>query len=406
MHTLRYIFLVSALLLIFNVRGRAQWVHTNGPYAGAVYALASKSDSTLFAATKTGCSRSTDNGNNWVTINNGLAGGAMYSLSVDPAGNLFGGSFNAGIFRSTNNGTNWTRVYISLAVVWGFAISSDGTIFAGTDFEGVVRSTDGGTGWSQVGLTGRDVLSLTVNPTGTVFAGRRGDGVYRSSNRGDSWTPVNNGLGNLTVWSLMTNANNHLFAGTNNGVYRSTDNGESWTLSGISGATVVTLTRTSDGALFAGSTSRGVYLSRTGGASWTQMNTGLTDTSIYTLTVSGTSLFAGTSESDVWRRSLSEMVTSAEYSPSEVPASFRLDQNYPNPFNPVTTISFTLPSKSFVSLKVFDALGKEVSVLVSQELPGGRYSTKWNAGGLPSGVYFYRLQAGSFTETKKLVLLR
>lgn len=406
MHTLRYIFLVSALLLIFNVRGRAQWVHTNGPYAGAVYAIASKSDSTLFAATQTGCSRSTDNGNNWVTINNGLAGGAMYSLSVDPAGNLFGGSFNAGIFRSTNNGTNWTRVYISLAVVWGFAISSDGTIFAGTDFEGVVRSTDGGTGWSQVGLTGRDVLSLTVNPTGTVFVGRRGDGVYRSSNRGDSWTPVNNGLGNLTVWSLMANANNHLFAGTNNGVYRSTDNGESWTLSGISGATVVTLTRTSDGALFAGSTSRGVYLSRTGGASWTQMNTGLTDTSIYTLTVSGTSLFAGTSESDVWRRSLSEMVTSAEYSPSEVPASFRLDQNYPNPFNPVTTISFTLPSKSFVSLKVFDALGKEVSILVSQELPGGTYSTKWNAGGLPSGVYFYRLQAGSFTETKKLVLLR
>ena len=69
-------------------------------------------------------------------------------------------------------------------------------------------------------------------------------------------------------------------------------------------------------------------------------------------------------------------------------------------------ISFSLPSKSFVSLKVFDALGREVTILLSEQLPAGKYSLQWNAVGLPSGVYFYRLQAGSFTETKKLLLLR
>ena len=83
-----------------------------------------------------------------------------------------------------------------------------------------------------------------------------------------------------------------------------------------------------------------------------------------------------------------------------------LKQNYPNPFNPTTIISFSLPSKSFVSLRVFDTLGREVSILVSEKLPAGTYARRWNAAGLASGEYFYRLQVGSFTETKKLVLLR
>jgi hypothetical protein len=83
-----------------------------------------------------------------------------------------------------------------------------------------------------------------------------------------------------------------------------------------------------------------------------------------------------------------------------------LEQNYPNPFNPGTTISFSIPSKSYVSLKVFDELGKEVSGLVSEELPAGHYSRQWIARDVSNGIYFYRLQAGAFTETKKLVLLR
>jgi hypothetical protein len=88
------------------------------------------------------------------------------------------------------------------------------------------------------------------------------------------------------------------------------------------------------------------------------------------------------------------------------PEKFVLVDAYPNPFNPSTTISFILPSQLFVSLKVFDALGKEVSTVLSEELPAGTHSQQWNAAGLPSGVYFYQLQAGSFSKTKKLVLLR
>jgi hypothetical protein len=83
-----------------------------------------------------------------------------------------------------------------------------------------------------------------------------------------------------------------------------------------------------------------------------------------------------------------------------------LNQNYPNPFNPSTTFSFSLQSRSFVSLKVFDLLGREVATIVSEYLSTGNYSRQWNASVVPSGTYFYRLQTGSNVETKKLVLLK
>ena len=91
---------------------------------------------------------------------------------------------------------------------------------------------------------------------------------------------------------------------------------------------------------------------------------------------------------------------------SQIPSHVILEQNYPNPFNPSTAISFGLPSQSFVSLKVFDVVGSEVATIVSEELPAGYYSRQWNAANMASGVYFYRLQAGSITKTKKLILLR
>ncbi len=86
--------------------------------------------------------------------------------------------------------------------------------------------------------------------------------------------------------------------------------------------------------------------------------------------------------------------------------SYSLAQNYPNPFNPSTTISFSLPWKSLVSLKVFDVMGRDVATIVSEEIAPGNYSRQWNAGSMPSGVYFYRLNAGAYTETKRLILLR
>ncbi|MHB8579194.1 MAG: T9SS type A sorting domain-containing protein [Ignavibacteriaceae bacterium] len=86
--------------------------------------------------------------------------------------------------------------------------------------------------------------------------------------------------------------------------------------------------------------------------------------------------------------------------------NYTLEQNYPNPFNPVTTINYTIASKDFVTIKVFDVLGKEIATLVNEEELAGSYSVNFNASKLSSGVYFYRMQAGGFVETKKLILMK
>jgi hypothetical protein len=104
--------------------------------------------------------------------------------------------------------------------------------------------------------------------------------------------------------------------------------------------------------------------------------------------------------------STTPITTDVKETDTEIPQAFALSQNYPNPFNPSTTISYQLPTQSHVTLKMFDVLGREVASLVSETVPAGTYKKSWNAKGLASGIYFYRLQAGSFVETKKLILMR
>ena len=91
---------------------------------------------------------------------------------------------------------------------------------------------------------------------------------------------------------------------------------------------------------------------------------------------------------------------------NNIPKEFSLLQNYPNPFNPRTTIKYLIPQKSFVSITVYDMLGREVSKLVNEEKLAGSYEVQFDGSRLSSGVYFYRLHAGSFFKTKKLVLLK
>jgi hypothetical protein len=89
-----------------------------------------------------------------------------------------------------------------------------------------------------------------------------------------------------------------------------------------------------------------------------------------------------------------------------IPSSIELYQNYPNPFNPTTSISFELPIAQYTTLKIFDLVGREIAMLVSEKLLAGKHSYQWSANNLSSGVYFYRLQSGNYNETKKLLLLR
>ncbi len=103
---------------------------------------------------------------------------------------------------------------------------------------------------------------------------------------------------------------------------------------------------------------------------------------------------------------LSEVVIGISQTGTQIPNIYKLEQNYPNPFNPVTKIRFSIPKFSDVKLFVYDVTGRLVSELVNNELAAGEYETDLNASNITSGVYFYTLRAGSFTETKKLVVIK
>jgi hypothetical protein len=134
-----------------------------------------------------------------------------------------------------------------------------------------------------------------------------------------------------------------------------------------------------------------------------------TSTNPFTLTAPGPGLYrvnAGYKAPSMrWDSSLVQ-VTAATSVRMDVPLEFSLEGNYPNPFNPTTTIAFSLPEPERAKLTVFDLQGNVVATLVNGRTEEGRHTAVFDGTGLPSGVYFYRLQAGSYTETRRLVLLK
>jgi len=331
-----------------------------------------------------------------------------------------------GVYLTTDNGKSWTQIDNGLNCLYILALaacpdsSSTTNLFAATT-EGVYRSTDDGNSWNaaSVGLTSPYVHDLVVNPIGAgktnLFAGTD-SGVFVSTNYGTSWTSASAGLAGSSVFKLGLRLQGvsgpNLFAATDSGLFCSTNNGTHWSgaNSGLENA-VVDAFAFSGTDCFAGTVGRGVFLSTNNGTNWTAVNGGLRDSVVLSLAVSGPNLVAGTSEG-VWRRPLSGLWTSVKEPVIDKPVACELSQNYPNPFNPVTTIGYTIAGTghealgtSSVRLSVYDMLGREVAVLVDERKEPGSYSVTFDASGLASGVYFYRIRAGDFVQTRKSVLL-
>ncbi|MFA5403463.1 MAG: T9SS type A sorting domain-containing protein [Ignavibacteria bacterium] len=100
------------------------------------------------------------------------------------------------------------------------------------------------------------------------------------------------------------------------------------------------------------------------------------------------------------------LITGVEGFSTQLPKEFQLYQNYPNPFNPVTSIKFDIPNSSFVTMKIYDVLGKQIADIVNQDMEPGRYEVNWDGTNLASGIYFYRIEAKDFTKVMKMVLIK
>jgi hypothetical protein len=322
-----------------------------------------------------------------------------------------------GVFRSTDKGQTWTVVNSGLPQsAWAetFAVSpdnSDGTnLFVGYLGSGIYFKHNYDTIWTTITSYFWPLRCLAVIKNGIdgvkVFAGGTyGAGLICYTKNDTSWI-VDTLLTNNSVFALAVSDDN-LFVATYDGVIHSTDYGKSWVEANSDLGSIYSFT-VSGTNLLVGTSAEGVFVSSDNGNNWIEITTGLPFNDVYGVSVFAVNdryLFAGTGEGGVWRRPLAEIITDVNNT-TELPKEFALYQNYPNPFNPRTKISWLLPVSSQVALKVYDILGNEIRTLVSEYKQAGKYETEFNAEILPSGVYFYRLQAGSFVKTKKMLLIK
>ncbi len=252
-------------------------------------------------------------------------------------------------------------------------------------------------------MTNLQVHTLALLGT-DIFAGTE-NGIFLSTNNAANWISVNNGLTNLDIRTLAA-WGNYLYAGSwGGGVFLSSNSGSSWNSvnSGLTNLLVNTLA-IDDTVIFAG-TEGGVYFSTNNGLNWIVKNEGIGSlNSVYAIDFKNNFVFAGLSNA-VWSRPLDELIGVRRLN-ELVSEKFYLYQNYPNPFNPNSKIKFQTSKFSHVKLTVFDILGKEIHTLVNGELSPGTYEADFDGSNSPSGIYYYRLNAGDYIETKKMVLLK
>ncbi|MFH0989406.1 MAG: LamG-like jellyroll fold domain-containing protein [bacterium] len=353
---LKHIAEIIALLLLIPPIMFAQnfWQQTNGPYAGNIYSLVVNSSGHVFAGTYGGgIFRSTDGGNNWNQINNGLSGFGWNRQSVSLAINSDGILYAAAgrVYRSVDNGDSWSAIDSDLPSNSAVCVivGATGQIYVGTSDKGVFRSRNNGGNWiaANKGASNANIISLAVNTAGHIFAAVYLDGIYRTVDSGATWIQVQQKISAGNTTGLAINSFGHIFAAINGaGIYRSMNNGDSWTdlsyyncTSAIfinsSGHIITAKARSinngaswmdmqgvpsfikcfgeqSSGILYAGSEDAGVLKSIDNGNSWQKSNNGLKNSYVTSLLAIGSGailagdqhdgLFSSTNAGNEWKR--------------------------------------------------------------------------------------------------------
>jgi len=382
----------------------------------SVYYLESKGNH-LYAVTEDAdyglIFRTDNNGEKWdISIEGATIRG--YRCAHNSGDYLWAGSFGDGLYRSSDDGNNWEEISMQIfppSYVIAFA-GDDENLFVGSEGFNidVYKTTDNGNSFENLNVPGSGNITALHSKNGFVFAGRT-SGVYKTSDNGSTWVAVNFGFPtNVFVQDINGNSNFIYVSTLNSGLFRSSNNGDVWEEigSGIINDIVCSI-GTNNEQVFAGTKERGVFYSSDGGANWTEFNEGFlvgftgTYTSVLSIIVKSDTVYCGLLRYGVWKSPVPTITYSAY--DKIAPIEFSLSQNYPNPFNPSTLIKFQLPAQSFVFLKVYDVLGNEIATLVNEEKSVGTYEVEFSAVNLTSGIYFYRLSAGTFVETKKMILL-
>ncbi len=432
---------VSAGNLLFRSTDNGTTWQPAGQLAGEIYPVALTNNNTIIAAADNLVFRTTDNGTSWYEAVNGLVCTVVSSSIISTNGDYYAATLSNGIFRSTNHGSDWQKPSAQVPSPYGeyrLCAGRNNSVFV-SNVHDVYRTSDDGESWTRLNIMGPDTLltDIATNRLGHLFVGSYG--VGRSTDNGTTWSRL---LTNRVVSHISINqSSGYLYVGTtypytvfrstdngeyweevltpdteieflqsaedgtvlvktlNNTLYRSTDSGGAWTVS-TSQFYVSALVSDGQNSLYAG-TDSGLLISHNGGLTWNEANSGLFNSFISSLSIDSSGFLVAGTSGGVYR-SVQSITSVPERSPLD---AFYLAQNYPNPWNPATTIRYGLPHSSFVTLSIYNTLGQQVAQLVHEHQQEGYHEVRLDSDALASGIYFYRMHAGGYVESKKMVVL-
>jgi len=358
--------------------------------------------------------KTTNGGNNWIQQLTPAPNKEFYEIFPIDSNLVYCVGTSETILKTTNGGNNWIAIrngpmyqgqsYLSL-----FFTSKDTGWIAGEQY--IYKTSDGCATFDSTYLNYwlYDLYFINSNTGLGVGAGGY---VFKTTNGGTNWNEINiipKPLGHIYKLSVINNKYCY-FVERGRDFYKSTDFGDTWD----SICSVPYFEQVNPDCCFFSSISTGwvggpgrLLKSTDGGYTWKQeyLQYGFQVLTMYFLN-DNTGWVAGGKATIMHTTTGGEPLLNVANTGNEIPASYSLEQNYPNPFNQLSIINFKCSIGGYISIVLYDLLGKEVKTLVNEYKQPGTYQVSFNAEGLSSGIYFYKMTAGDFSETKKMILIR
>ncbi len=429
--TYKLIAFAAAILFlnIFSIQAQTgnncsyTWTNQTSGTTNLFYSVKAVSGQVCWAAGSNGTvRRTTDGGNTWLNgnPNTGVINGDILFIEALDENNAWvttsPPSSNTFIFRTTNGGINWVQVYTnSGGNINGIKMVSASNGFAfGNPVSGtwnILTTSNGGANWTTFPTAPTAQVIEQGSRNGFyvklpyIWFGSFPGTSYRSTNSGVNWTshPVN-GI-NGYIFAMHFN-NDTLGIASGITMAKSTNSGTTYFSQTPPGAGNINGIDGKDNQFWIVRQTQ-VYRSTDGGSNWTSVYSN----SNTLLDVDFPDNMSGCLTGWVvgYGGTIAKMtgtLTGTGNNLSTLPDNYKLYQNYPNPFNPVTKINYDIPKNTFVSLKIYDILGREAAVLVNEIKNAGSYTVEFNASSLTSGVYFYRLETSAYSEIRKMMLMK
>lgn len=359
--------------------------------------------------------KSTDGGTTWNNLVSPFGTTIIYAIRALDANNVFvvGGSGKG--FKSTDGGTTWTTLSLGTGSLYyvNFTDKNLGVIGGGSG--AVYKTTDGGITWNLLSTGTTSTLYCAEFQDQNIgwLCGSGGTIAY-TKDGGATWKKTPAFMGSTTLYDIAISGGYIWITNEGGGIIRNFSNPDAIPVeltafsAAANGNSVKLNWKTSTET-----NNKGFSIERKGSNEVSWISVGFVNGKGTTALVSDYSFTDKPAVQDKYSYRLKQVDFdgTSDYSGTvevnmTAPQSFSLSQNFPNPFNPSTTIKYSVPFASKVSVKIFDMLGKEVASLVNDTKQAGNYEVIFNATSLSSGIYFYKMQAGSFSDTKKLTLIK